>query len=1583
MAADLGDVTIGLVGDTSGLQKAIATLRQFGQEVNRLARSNDEAMQQMAAQYARQEKVISSFFTKVDKFVTKVRSTPDAPTNLLGNITQQVKSYQAALTQAEVPAHKLARAQEGITREMNKAMAALEKVKAEQAAASRTAAALADAQERAARANAAPARRAAVGTNADAQYLAANNAALAKYEAAIRSANGNLNTLRVAKSEFNRSLTESRNQLQASVDAMKRLEQAERQAVDTSSLLASARNRILAANQAVARSTLMSAEAQAASIKANTGAFVTYGQQVVAAEGNAGKLKAALSALNKALTDNRIQMQNAVAATRQMQTEQSRASQTTAALTNAQAKVTTANILAAKPATAGTNAEAQYLKATEAALASYNARVDAAKGNLNGLRVANAQLAQDLANARAGLQSAATAMKQLEVNTKATQQASAALINAQAKVQALNMGAERLRGDNAAAYIRANVSALKAYEQALISTKGQLNSLAVAKANFNRQLVVNRALLANTASTGNTAVSMFRRMEEAAVLSFGPLSGVGARLNIIATMMEQMPLKTFAFLAGMTALVTGITVLIAQSVKAAIAFERWEAQMSVATGTMITVKSRMAEVIDFAQRYGQSLEQVIPAYAKFSASARLAGVSLKDQTALFEASVKAAAALRLPEEGIQRIFLAFEQMAAKGTVMTEEIKRQLGDVLPGAVEIGAKAMNMSLSQFMKALKDQEIKFSEFGPKYAKAMNEIFGPAAEQGARSTQAALIQVTNAWKLFSVELDRTIMTSTLFKNILLGVVDGLKYLTVNVQSVVATLGAFGTGAAVFVAFGASVRAFGMAWAFVGKVVVQVTAAYRLLTAAIVAGEVAMAAGGFGKLVLGLTKLAASAGAAYLAYKSLNDIMDKSEANQQSATVDMIEAQTQALAKVGPILQDTKDEVLGNITALKEGLVSQLDGITAYMEMEAAQIAKANAEYAKGFLNPFTSIVHYFKTKGMKEGLAAAKEQSDALREQIDKLNAAALRMQNLPIATIKMGDDAEADRATENFRRRIKEIVNDAVTAREKMIWIQEGVGIEKFEWLEAMNKAADIVAKLPKKMSEGQLLEMLRGLGVEGKTAAEAIGNLLQQIKASDRAYSDYARWLEDVEERGQRLEDTLDGIATRQQASATAMNVWTGQLSKANKELDQVAKQARKVMEGSNAPDDVILRFVEASVDRARELQNIEIGDYWERELSQIGSAYDQEVGKITERHRQMIETVNIALLYDKISPQDAAQKIGYIMNEMDKALKTSYMKEYFDDLATAVESWRDRTTDAIMEMVKTGKFQFGDLFESIMNDLTRMIVKRGITDPLFEMLFGVNNKGEYTSSGVLGGFLQKFLSPGSTSGTMPGATPGIVPDGSFWQGGLAKAAGEIFDSITKAFSGIGEFFQPIWTGLQSILGWFINAFSATAMTASATSGGGSWIEKIIGVVGGFFGGFSDPTGGSGVVGGQVVIGQHSGGIVGASGDFFRQIGSYHNGGIVGVRPDEQLSLLKKGEEVLTESDPRHRNNMYAGAQPKVTLNVINQGKPLEATQTTRNTQDGVIIDLVLKEVANDIRRNGTIANSMQQQYGLNRAVSLGA
>lgn len=77
--------------------------------------------------------------------------------------------------------------------------------------------------------------------------------------------------------------------------------------------------------------------------------------------------------------------------------------------------------------------------------------------------------------------------------------------------------------------------------------------------------------------------------------------------------------------------------------------------------------------------------------------------------------------------------------------------------------------------------------------------------------------------------------------------------------------------------------------------------------------------------------------------------------------------------------------------------------------------------------------------------------------------------------------------------------------------------------------------------------------------------------------------------------------------------------------------------------------------------------------------------------------------------------------------------------------------------------------------------------------------------------------------------------------------------------------------------------------------------------------------------------------HQGGIAGASSGMRRRVDPaafiapmyYHTGGIAGLKADEVPAVLRKGEEVLTENDPRHRDNYAPGQQaPAQAVNITN-------------------------------------------------------
>jgi tape measure domain-containing protein len=159
--------------------------------------------------------------------------------------------------------------------------------------------------------------------------------------------------------------------------------------------------------------------------------------------------------------------------------------------------------------------------------------------------------------------------------------------------------------------------------------------------------------------------------------------------------------------------------------KAGIEQQATESALLGIFGTEQTEKN-LKLVSDLADRAGLSLNTLEQAYRRFAPSAKLAGAGLDELNKVFVQFAETGTILHLTEDKVNAVFLALDQMYAKGTVQSEEIKRQLGNVLPGEVEVGAKAIGKTPDVFLAMMKKNEVITKEFIPKFAELYRTTFG-----------------------------------------------------------------------------------------------------------------------------------------------------------------------------------------------------------------------------------------------------------------------------------------------------------------------------------------------------------------------------------------------------------------------------------------------------------------------------------------------------------------------------------------------------------------------------------------------------------------------------------------------------------------------------------------------------------------------------------------------------------------------------------------------------------------------------------------------------------------------------------------
>lgn len=161
-------------------------------------------------------------------------------------------------------------------------------------------------------------------------------------------------------------------------------------------------------------------------------------------------------------------------------------------------------------------------------------------------------------------------------------------------------------------------------------------------------------------------------------------------------------------------------------------------------------------ILSTVDKYNVPLQSARDGFTKLYASMQPAGFNGEEIRDLFSGISKAAATFGMSSDKVDRVTYAFAQMASKGQVMSEELKGQLGDVLPGAMAIFAKAAGFegpgAIQKFSKALEDGAYKggaMRELLKKVTTELNKEFGPGAEGAAKTFQGVMNRMANSTKL------------------------------------------------------------------------------------------------------------------------------------------------------------------------------------------------------------------------------------------------------------------------------------------------------------------------------------------------------------------------------------------------------------------------------------------------------------------------------------------------------------------------------------------------------------------------------------------------------------------------------------------------------------------------------------------------------------------------------------------------------------------------------------------------------------------------------------------------------------------
>lgn len=318
------------------------------------------------------------------------------------------------------------------------------------------------------------------------------------------------------------------------------------------------------------------------------------------------------------------------------------------------------------------------------------------------------------------------------------------------------------------------VTAIKGTAQALANEinmlKKEQNTLTTSNKSWlqyeMRIMKVQGKLRSLTATQSSVSISTKKAANSTKGFS-GSLGGVGKLLKGGGILFALMQLKDLA-----VSLVKNVFGLAKQFDSLRFALERTSSSLSEA-------KMNSAFMLKLSNDLGLSLIATTTRFIKFAAAARNSGLAMKDVQKIFGTMAKAGAVLGLRTDELSGVFLALEQMLSKGKVTTEELRRQLGERLPGAFGIMAASLGVTLPKLDEMLKKGELLSAEVLPGFADAVEQAFGLESVDKVETLVASQNRLTTAWQNFVKNITGEESTiKRVFKSIFDGIAESINIL-------------------------------------------------------------------------------------------------------------------------------------------------------------------------------------------------------------------------------------------------------------------------------------------------------------------------------------------------------------------------------------------------------------------------------------------------------------------------------------------------------------------------------------------------------------------------------------------------------------------------------------------------------------------------------------------------------------------------------------------------------------------------------------------------------------------------------------
>ncbi|AUR89081.1 coil containing protein [Vibrio phage 1.121.O._10N.286.46.C4] len=215
-------------------------------------------------------------------------------------------------------------------------------------------------------------------------------------------------------------------------------------------------------------------------------------------------------------------------------------------------------------------------------------------------------------------------------------------------------------------------------------------------------------------------------------------------------LMDRMEASSKNFAGNMVSAfaVAGATTMVTQTGQA---FEAVDNTMLAVSGNSKDAGENLAFVKEEAMRLGVGFKESAKQYAKMVAAQ--GDMTDNDLQENFRGLAEMSTVLGLSADESGRAFTALTQIMSKGQVMAEELKGQLGEVMPNALQIMAKSAkdagletDGSVKSLMKLMEQGKVMANDVMPHFAKRMREAASGGLAKAMDSNRVAMGRMTNS---------------------------------------------------------------------------------------------------------------------------------------------------------------------------------------------------------------------------------------------------------------------------------------------------------------------------------------------------------------------------------------------------------------------------------------------------------------------------------------------------------------------------------------------------------------------------------------------------------------------------------------------------------------------------------------------------------------------------------------------------------------------------------------------------------------------------------------------------------------------